>query len=387
MKHMSSRIYLDYAAATPLDPLVKESMRAWDDVHFENAHSAHAGGREAKQALEDARFAIAGHLGVKAHECHMTNGATDALSRAILGSVTARLDRGASYTDMHIVISAIEHSAVRSCVEALTRRGVALSVVPVTAEGIIDCNRLRESLRDTTILVSVMLVNNELGTRQPLRDIAHIITERYASATFRPNLLVDASQAVATEHVLPHDIGADLLVIDAQKIYGPKRTGLLFVRSGISYISPCGTQGIRSHEGTPDVSRAIGLRCAIDRVAECRADDSQRWKDLKEYCVARLQERFPEVVINGSLEASAPNIINIAFPGHDGEYISARLDAVGIAVSAKSACLSADGEGSYVVQAIAPERARNALRISFGRETTTEEIDILASALSDIVKS
>ncbi len=389
----TANVYLDYAAATPIDPDVMRIMRAWDDAHFENAFSTHARGRVAKRALEDARFKMAAHLGVASHECVFVNGATSGTALALHGAIGALLERGVPHADMHVIMGVTEHSSVRACVETLARRGVSVSMIPACADGIIDLTALAAALRDTTVLVISMLVNNELGTIAPLRDIAALIARRYeslphrlsAAGIRRPLLFVDASQAPLYMPVAPHDLSADLLVIDAHKIYGPKRSGLLFVRHGTPFISLCGLHGSLPHEGTPDVAGALGLEAAYAIAQNRRDHDIAEWHRLKTYFIAALRERFRDVRIHGDPARSVPGILNVSFPGIAGEFLAAQLDVRGIAASAKSACLSAGGEGSYVVQAVDPERANNSIRFSLGRGSTIDDIDYCVSALSDLV--
>lgn len=387
-------IYLDYAAATPLDPSVRDAMRAYDDASFANAFSIHQSGREAKRHLEDARFSVAKELGVASHECIFTNGATDAATKAIYGVINPLLESGKTYTDIHIVMSVIEHSTIRSCVEGFARRGTQVSMIGVDADGVIDLSQLKDALRDSTALVVSMMVNNEIGTIQPIRDIRRILNERYSEAVTRPVLLVDASQAPLCLPVKPKELGVDLLVLDGGKIYGPKRSGLLFVEKGTQFSSLCGVFGKTVSDGTPDVGMAIGFAKALEiadrrqtpSTSSGRATDDERWGELKSYLVEQLKARFADVRIHGNPSVSVSNIVNISFPNIEGEFLASQLDAQGIAVSAKSACLSEGGEGSYVVAALDRERANNSCRISFGRETTQEELDVLVSTLADIIK-
>lgn len=379
-------IYLDYAAATPLDPAVRDVMRAYDDASFANAFSIHQGGREAKRSLEDARFSVAKQLGVASHECIFTNGATDAATKAIYGVVNPLLESGKTYSDIHIVMSVIEHSTIRSCVEGFARRGAQVSMVGVDARGVLDMSQLKAALRDNTALVVSMMVNNEIGTIQPVRDIRRMLDERYPEKDSRPVLFVDASQAPLCLPVKPKELGVDLLVLDGAKLYGPKRSGLLFVDSKVRFSSLCGMFGKTPSEGTPDVAVAIGFAKALEMANGQGAMDKERWETLKSYLIEQLQARFEDVRVHGDPAVSISNILNISFPNIEGEFIASQLDAQDVAVSAKSACLSEGGEGSYVVAAIDPGRANNSFRISFGRTTTQEELDVLVSVLADIIK-
>ncbi len=388
------RIYLDYAAGTPLDPSVRDVMRAYEDAHFANAFSVHNAGREAKRALEDARFGLAAHLGARSGECYFANGATDAMTKVVYGVVNGLIEKGVAYADMHIVMSVIEHSTVRTCIEGFARRGVRVSNIGVGSDGRIDMKQMEAAIHEDTILVVCMLVNNEIGTIQPVRDISRMLEARFATIKHRfehhhitkPLLVSDASQAPLFMSITPSDLGADFLVIDAGKIYGPKKTALLYVKSGTYFQSLCGIHGKIPNEGTPDVSSALGLRRAYDILEERRDADNARWNELKFYFIQRLTERFPTMHINGDPAVSIPGILNVSFPNVEGEFLATQLDSQGIAASAKSACLSGGGEGSYVVGALDPERANNAIRFSFGRETTKEDIDCVVSALADIVR-
>ncbi|MEK7578939.1 MAG: cysteine desulfurase family protein [Patescibacteria group bacterium] len=390
---VSVRVYLDYAAATPLDSEVARVMRSFEDTHFANAFSIHEAGRESKRVLEESRRGVAEHLGVRAEECFFTSGATDALMRAIHGATDAVIERGGTYTDMHIVMSAVEHSSVKSCVEALGRRGVSISIVPVSHEGIVDIPSLGRVLRANTVLVFAMLVNNEIGTIQPIQKIARVIHDHYAKSSDRPKVfgntepifLVDASQAPLSLRIAPHDLGVSMLILDAHKIYGPKRTGFLYVRSGTTFTSPCDMFGMVPREGTPDVGGAIGMRTAYDSVEARREGDTKKWRDLKTYFIEALMARFPGMIVNGSIKESVPNILNVSFPDVNGEFLATKLDMAGVAAAVKSACLSGGKEGSYVIHALAPERANESIRFSFGRETSRDDVDYTISVLADIL--
>lgn len=390
----NTKIYLDYAASTPIDPSVRDAMRAYEDQHFANAFSVHGAGREAKRALEDARFGLAAHLGARSSECHFANGASDAMTKIIYGVVNNLLERGIAYADMHIVMSVIEHSTVRTCIEGFARRGVRISNIGVKADGVIDMAQMEAALRDDTILVVCMLVNNEIGTIQPIRDISRAIEARFSETKHRfvhqhitkPFLVSDASQAPLFMRITPADLGADFMVIDSRKIYGPRKTALLYAKTGVPFQSFCGMYGKVPSEGTPDVTSAIGLRRAYDVLEERRESDTAAWSDIKSYFIERLTERFPTMRINGDVAVSVSGILNVSFPSVEGEFLVTQLDAQGIAASAKSACLAGGGEGSYVVAAIDPERSNSAVRFSFGRDTTREDIDSVVSVLAEIVR-
>ncbi len=377
------RVYLDYAAGTPIDTSVAEVMHVYHEHNFSHPSSLHEHGRAAKRAREDARFAIAALLAARSDECRFTTGSTDGMTKAIYGVVNAFREKGIEERSMHIVMSVIEHANTRACVEALSRRGIATSIIGVTTEGIIDVEQLKASLRPETVLVVTMLVNNEIGTIQPIREIHSLIEKNNEGQ--RPVHLCDASQAPLALSINVQSIGADMVVLDAHKCYGPFATGLLYVKTGTPYIGLCGASGKTGDEGTQDIAALLGMQKSLEIAAERQGADAEQWKELKMYLVKNIEERFPQARIHGSVEKSVPTILNISFPNIEGEFLVAQLDAEGIAVSAKSACLSGGIEGSYVVQAIDPSRANNSIRISFGRETTVDDIDCLVSVLSDII--
>ena len=381
-------IYLDYAAGTPLLPEVEAAMRPFLSDRFSNPRALHRDGKANKEAIDAARSDIARRLNTSADEIQFTSGGTDANTRAMLGVVNALQDSGRELSSMHIVVSMLEHSSIRSCAEMLARRGCAVSFAPVTKDGVVDEKAFCELINPNTVLASCMLVNNEIGTIQPVVEIGKKIRQtRTESKSQFPLLHTDATQAPLTQVLDVQKLNVDLLSLDAYKMYGPQGNGVLYVRNGTPYAGLHGVlHGRPSYEGaTPNVAGIIGMQKAFQIADEKREETALHLNALSVYMIERVKERFPELLINGENEERVGGIVNIAFPGAEGEFLVAELSEKGIAASAKSACLSGGGEGSYVVASFDREHANSTVRFSFGRETTREDIDVCISALSDIV--
>lgn len=382
----SLRVYLDYAATTPMSVRVAECMRPFERDVFGNPRSLHAFGKKAHQAFSDARFRAGTVLGVTAEEVLFTHGGTDGNTKALLGVVHALQDEGRELSSMHIIVSAIEHSSVRACVEMLSRRGVSVSYAPVTREGIVDVNALRALVRKETVLVSVMLVNNEVGTIQPLFEISHALQQETGDRKHPIVLHTDASQAPLWLPVQPEGLGVDMLTLDGHKMYGPKGVGALVVRHGVPYAGLCGTANRRGDgvDGTPNIPGIVGFVEALDECEEKRGTAAKSVREIRDYFIARIEERFPDARIHGHRSARVANNVNVSFPNIEGEFLALQLSEQGIASSAKSACLSGGAEGSYVLALLDPERKNNAVRFTLGYETTRDDIDYVVSVLADV---
>ncbi len=380
-------VYLDYAAATPLDDSARTVITAYLENTFANPNALHAEGKEAGAALAQARADIAREIGCSADELFFTAGGSDANTRALYGVVHALQDSGKNLSDMHIIVSAIEHQSVRGAAELLSRRGVRVSYAPVTFSGIIDIQEIERLIEPKTVLVSVMLVNNEIGVLEPLRDLVRVVRRRGTElGTDRlPLVHSDMSQAFSTVPIQVKELDVDLATFDAGKIYGPVGIGALYVRNGTPYAGLVGALHKPDRGGTPSVALALGFAEAVRRSAALRAAHGKRMDELRAYMRDRILERFPEAHCNGDSAPTSGGILNVSFPGHEGEFLVTQLSARGVAVSSKSACLSGGGEGSFVVAALNPEYAGSTLRFSFGRETTEDDIDYAVSVLSDIL--
>jgi cysteine desulfurase len=372
-----SFIYLDNNATTPIDPRVAAAMGPFLTAGFGNPSSSHAEGRRAKEALDAARAQVAGCLGCDDSEIVFTSGGSESNNLAIRGLVEAA---GGG----HVITSAIEHPAVLEVVLALEMEGrIALTIVGVDGSGRVDPADVEAALRDDTVLVTLMLANNEVGTLQPVQEVALLCRERGVAVH------TDAAQAVGKIPVDVGALGADLLSVAGHKLYAPKGIGALFIRDGI-FVEPqirgAGHEAGR-RAGTENVLLAVGLGTACELVAQEASEERDRLPILRNQLADRLRMGFQDLVEHGHPEQRLPNTLSVAFPGHDA---SSLIDALAddLAASAGSACHSGSTMISYVLQAMGvdPDIARSTIRLSVGRFTTEEEIDgaveVILGALS-----
>jgi cysteine desulfurase len=361
-----SFIYLDYNATTPIDPRVAEAMGPFLSGAFGNPSSGHAEGRRAKAALEGARAQVAAGLGCAPREVIFTSGGSEANNLAIRGLVEAR---GGG----HVITSAVEHPAVLEVVLALEMEGrIALSIVGVDRRGRVDPAAVAAATRDDTVLVSLMLANNEVGTLQPVREVAALCRERGIACHS------DAAQAVGKVHVDVNELGVDLLSVAGHKLYAPKGVGALFIRDGLEIapqIRGAGHErGLRA--GTESVLLAVGLGTACELARHEVAAESERLRGLRDRLAARLREGCPGLIEHGHPDHRLPNTLSVAFPGVDAGALLETL-AEEVAASAGAACHAGAATVSHVLQAmgVAPGIATATVRLSVGRFTTTDEVD------------
>jgi cysteine desulfurase len=361
-----SLIYLDYNATTPIDPRVAEAMGPFLSGGFGNPSSTHAEGRKAKSALEESRVRVARCLGCRSAEVVFTSGGTESNNLAIRGLVEAR---GGG----HVITSAVEHPAVLEVVLALEIEGrIALTIVGVDRFGRVDPEAVAAALRDDTVLVSLMLANNEVGTLQPVKEVAALCRERGVA------IHTDAAQAISKVPVDVNDLGVDLLSVAGHKLYAPKGVGALYVREGIEIMPQIlgagHEQGRRA--GTENVLLAVGLGIACELAQHEDAEEPERLAGLRGRLAADLRAGRDDLVEHGHPEHRLPNTLSVAFPGQDAFGL---LDSLGdeLAASAGSACHSGATMISYVLQAmgVEPEIARATVRLSVGRFTTEEEVE------------
>jgi cysteine desulfurase len=374
--------YLDYASTTPMSPSVRAAMEPYASDSFYNPSALYLAAKQVKQDLEVARSRAAALLGVRPSELIFTAGTTEANNMVVRGLMA--LHEGA-----HCVVSAIEHDSVLHTAEAYPH-----SLLPVTEQGIIDTRSLPNLIRDDTILISVMLANNELGTVQPLAEVAKIVqevrTERSAKGNMLPLYLhTDAAQAFNYMQVLPHSLGVDFAVISGSKIYGPKQTALLFMKTGarIQPLISGGGQEWGMRAGTENVAGAIGLVAAMEEAAALRSQEAKRLKDLQRHFIEALKKQIPQATINGSLKHRLPNNMHITIPGTDNETLIMQLDEAGIQAAAGSACSASSDEPSHVLTAIGlrDTDAQSSLRFTMGRATTEEDIRHTVSTLAGLL--
>lgn len=372
---MTSRIYLDNSATTPVAPEVLHAMMPYFREEYGNASSLHESGRNARNAIEKSRATVADHLGVTPREIVFTSGATEANNLALIGSVFS-----ASPEKRHLVMSSLEHHAVLHTAEWLKTQGVEVSVLEVDSSGQVDPEALADALRDDTLLVSVMAGNNEIGTLQPIAEIGAMCKER--GVLFH----TDAVQSFG-KLPLPVDV-IDMLSVSAHKLHGPKGVGFLFVRKG-ARLTPIlhgggHERGLRS--GTENVPGIVGLAEATRVAFAEREETVARMRGFRERMIERVLQ-LPGTRLNGHRTESLPHITNFSFEGIEGESLIMRLDAQGIAASTGSACSSPNLEPSHVLVAIGVPlaMAHGSLRISTGRQTTREEIDRFLEILPGVV--
>ena len=378
------RVYLDYNATTPVDPQVFQAMRPYFSDQFGNASSIHSVGQEARSGMERARDQVAALVGANSAEIVFTSGGTEADNLAIFGVTDSFLLAANSPRERHVITTAIEHHAVLNAGEALQARGMDVTYVPVSHEGIVDPDDIRRALRPETILITVMHANNELGTIQPIEEIGRIAAE--ADVYFH----VDAVQSAGKIPVDVNALRVDLLSISAHKIYGPKGVGALYVRAGTP-IEPQIRGGHHERDrrpGTENVPGIVGLGAAAALAKERLRSDSQQIAGLRDYLENSLLSNVPDAVVNGTRQLRVPNTTNFTFRGAEGEALEIALDLKGVACSTGAACSSGAVEPSHVLIALglACEDARSSLRFSLGRHTSRDEIDYALSVIPGVVE-
>jgi len=370
-------IYLDHSATTPTDARVAEAMKPYLTESFGNPSSVYRAGQDVRIVVDQARERIAALLGARPKEIIFTSGGTESDNTAVKGLA---LSRGSG----HIVTSAIEHPAVLNVVKWLEKNGFSATYVPVGGDGVVDPGEVRKALKPDTVVVSVMHANNEVGTIQPIEEIASIAKE--AEIPFH-------TDAVQTVGKLPLDVGRmgiDLLSLSAHKFYGPKGVGVLYARQGIRF-EPCihgGHQEWGKRGGTENVPGIVGLGKAAEiAMAEMQADEL-RIRALRDRLETGLAERISDVDFNGDRERRLSGVANICVKYVEGEAMLLRLDYHGIAASSGSACTSGSLEPSHVLLAIGipAEIAHSSLRFSLGKRNSQEEIDRVLEVLPPIVE-
>ena len=370
---MNDPIYLDYNATTPIDPLVADAIAPYLYQHFGNPSSTHIYGRNAHQAVETAREQVALLIGAHADEIIFTGCATEANNLAIRGAARALRDKG-----RHLITSAVEHPSVEQPFNRLSVDGWEVTVIPVDSYGQVDPAQLSAALRDDTVLVSIMHANNEVGTIQPVDEIAAITRPRGIL------LHSDAAQSVGKIPVSVDDLGVDLLTLAGHKFYATKGVGVLYVRRGTPLqpllVGAGHETGLRP--GTENVPAIAGLGEAARIANERESTHTQQLCLLRDQLHTRIAEAIPGLLLNGHPEQRLPNTLNLSFPGVDGRELLAHA-AAEVAASVGSACHEEGDAVSGVLGAmgIAADRARGAVRLSLGAPSTEAEIELAAKAL------
>lgn len=376
-------IYLDYAAATPMAPEVVAAMQPYFSERFYNPSATYLPARAASEALESARGSIAHWLGARPGEIIFTAGGTESDNLAILGIMQ-------QFPDANVVVSAVEHEAVLTPAAQYDCR-----IAAVRPDGVIDTSDLLAKIDDKTVLVSVMHANNEVGTVQPIRQIAGALQKvrlaRKAAGNTVPLLFhTDAAQASNYLDLHVARLGVDLMSLNGSKLYGPKQSGVLYAAAHVDLqplIRGGGQErGLRS--GTENVAAAVGLAKALDIAQSMRREETQRLQKLQQLAYQLLGEQLPQVVVNGSQKNRLPNNLHVTLPGSDNERLLIELEGEGILAAAGSACSASNEEPSHVLKAmgISEADAQASLRFTMGRATTENDMRRLIQVLSDITK-
>ncbi|MBC7237243.1 MAG: cysteine desulfurase [Chloroflexi bacterium] len=374
------RVYLDHAATSPIRKEVLEAMcSAYTEV-IGNASSLHTFGQQAKRTLEESRHRVASLLGADAKEIYFTPGGTVGDNLALRGVVKA-----SAKPSPHIITSAIEHHAVLHTCHDLENQGVRVTYLPVSRTGIVDLQALEDALSSDTVLVSIMLANNETGTIQPLREVVELAHDRGVPVH------TDAVQAIGKMSVDVDALGVDLLTLTAHKFNGPKGIGALYVRrdTPIAPILHGGHQERELCPGTENIAGVVGLAKALELAVAEMETESARLGTLRDRLERGLGQRIAGTALNGDPQHRLPNILNMSFAGTEGESLLLALDTQGIAVSTGSACSAGSTDPSHVLMAmgLGRNRAQASLRFSLGHGTSAEDIDYTIDQVAAAVEA
>lgn len=375
---MKKNIYLDYAATTPVKEEVFEAMKPYFTEFYGNPSSVYSHGRDAKQAIDKARLQVAKAIGAKPAEIFFTGGGSEADNWAIKGVAYANKNKG-----KHIITSVVEHHAVLHTCEYLEKEGFNVTYLDVDEYGQIRIEDLKEAITDETILISIMYANNEIGTIQPIDEIAKIAKEN------KIYFHTDAVQALGNIEIDLEQLDVDLLSISAHKIYGPKGVGALYVRRGTKIHSFLhgGAQERRRRAGTENVAGIVGFGKAAELASNNIEEYVKRTKYLRDKLINGIKEKIKYVRLNGHPINRLPGNVNYVFEFIEGESLLLSLDLVGVAGSSGSACTSGSLDPSHVLMAIGlpHEIAHGSLRLTIGHYTTEEDIDYVLEHLPQIV--
>ncbi len=390
------KVYLDHSATTPADRRVVAAMLPYLTEKFGNASSVHAFGQEARAAVDRARREVAALIGARANEIVFVSGGTEANNLALRGitdaSLRKNLSKGSSTSKGHVIISSIEHSSVRGISDELEKHGWDITRLPAYEEGIVRTKDVRAALRPDTVLISVMLANNEIGTLQPISEIGALVREERAQRINGRQLWFhcDAVQAAGRIPLDTEALGYDLLSLSAHRIYAPKGAGALFVRRGVRLVpqNVGGHQEREKRAGTEAVPGIVAFGMAAKLAREELAERSEHERRLRDRFEAGVTERIEDIVFNGDQARRLPHLSNISFRFIEGEGLLISLDLQGVAVSTGSACSSGTLEPSPVIQALGrnDELARGAIRFSFGKDNTVEDVDYVLEVLARVVE-
>jgi len=377
---MKRIIYLDHNATTPVNPEVLKAMIPFYKSQYGNASSLHSKGREARNAVDKAREILGDFLGTEPEDIIFTSGGTESDNFAIKGTLFRNKDTGRD----HIITSKIEHQAVLSTCKYLEKKGVRVTYVDVDKYGIVDLNQIKDSIAEKACLITIMHANNEVGTIQPIKEIARIAKEK--GVYFH----TDAIQSFCKIPTGAKELGVDMLSISAHKIYGPKGVGALYIRKGVK-IEPYQHGGHHERSlraGTENVAGIVGLGKAVELLKEDYLQKAQRIQMLRDRLHKGLSEEIDELYLNGHPELRLPNTLNLGFAYVEGESLLLNFDMKGICVSTGSACTSGSLEPSHVLTAMGadPIISQGSVRFSLGQDNSEEEIDYCIRVIPKIVR-
>ena len=372
------KVYLDHSATTPMRPEVLEAMLPYYGDQWGNASSVHQWGRSTRSDIEDARARIAAAIGALPQKIYFTAGGTESDNLAVIGAAEARRKFG-----KHIITSSIEHHAVLETCEYLEKQGYEVTYLPVDEYGRVRVADVAAALRPDTILVTIMLANNEVGTLQPIKEISKLTK---AAGVW---LHTDAVQAVGSIPVDVNDLGVDMLTLTAHKFYGPQGVGALYLRKGVrpKALTHGGSQEKKIRPGTENVPGIMGMARALELAVADMAETDARLTRLRDKMIAGFSESIPEVILNGHPTERLPGNVNMSFLYVEGESLILGLDMVGVGVSSGSACTSGSLDPSHVLMAMGMDhqQAHGSLRLTLGRSTTDEDVDYVLEVLPPIV--
>lgn len=373
-------IYLDHAATTRVDDRVVKKMLPYFTEVYGNPNSQHGYGRDAQQAVDEARDTIARLIGAKPAEVYFTSGGTESDNWALRGTCKALAHKG-----KHVIISKIEHAAMLTTAHELEKEGFEFSYIGVDKEGFIDLDELRRSIRPDTILIACMMANNEVGTIEPIKEIVKIAKEH------KIEVFTDAVQAMGALDIDVEDLGVDMMSFSSHKFNGPKGMGALYIKTGVplARLISGGHQERMRRGGTTNVPGVVGFAEALRLTKETIVEDRKYVASLRDRFISRVQNEIPYCQLNGPKDGNKrlPNNADFSFDYIEGESILFSLDLAGIAVSSGSACSSGSLEPSHVLLAcgVPEEVAHGSIRFTFGKENTVEEVDYTVDKLKEIV--
>src|SRR5258705_13466460 len=381
----NDRVYLDHSATTPVDQRVAAAMLRAVSETLEMAACVPTADKRARGALDRARREVAALIGAKQNEIVFLSGGTEANNLAVRGLCDAAINHG-----RHIITSAIEHPSVRGVCDGLEKQGWEITRLPVYKNGIVKIEDVQSALRPDTVLISIMLANNEIGTIQPVSDIGALVKERRATGQRNLWLHTDSVQSAGHIQLNVDELGCDLLSISGHKFYAPKGVGALYVRRGVRLQS----QNVGGHQererrgGTENVPRSVALREATKLAREELEQRLVHDRNLRDRFESNVQRQIADVIFNGDRERRPAHLSNISFRCIEGEGLLINLDLQGVAVSTGSACSSGTLEPSPVIRALGhdDELARGSIRFSFGQENTEHDVDYAIDVLSQAVE-